>query len=121
MSAPRSATRSVARLPAGALAFALLVACAAHPTSAQAADAPTRAAHTASAPALLARAADVPVRWVCRSPAPVFNTPGGIVIAILARGDRVTLLLHAADSSPWVLVRGPIGIRGWIEDEVLCG
>jgi hypothetical protein len=117
VSAPRSARRSAARLPAGALALALLAACAAHPTSAQAAGAPAGA----PPPALRASTADASTRWVCRGPARVFDTPGGIVIAILARGDRVTMLPRAADSSRWVLVHGPIGIRGWVEGGVLCG
>lgn len=60
----------------------------------------------AGPPAVLARAAlAAPIRWVCRGPASVFDTPGGIVVGILAEGDHVRLLTDAAGRPEWVFVR----------------
>jgi hypothetical protein len=109
----------------GALAVAAFTAC----LPASPAQAATRApAHLTGPPtgarppaARQARAtAPSRIRRVCRGSTPVLDTPGGIVIGILARGDHVTVLMHAAGRPQWVLVRGPIGIRGWVRQGALC-
>jgi hypothetical protein len=70
--------------------------------------------------AVAARAAAEPVRWVCHGPASVFDTPGGIVIGILAQGDHVRVLMRAAGHPQWVMVHGPIEINGWMRAGALC-
>jgi hypothetical protein len=70
--------------------------------------------------ALPVQAAAAQSRWVCRGPAAVFDTPGGIVIGILAQGDHVRVLMHAAGRRQWVMVHGPIEIRGWMRAGALC-
>jgi hypothetical protein len=67
-----------------------------------------------------AEAAAAPARRVCRGPASVFDTPGGIVIGILAEGDQVRVLMHAAGRPRWVMIYGPIDIRGWMRQQALC-
>lgn len=108
------ARRVLAAVAAGALAACLPV------SAAQAAT--WVSSHGPRAPAAPAARTTAPpaVRRVCRGSTPVFDTPGGIVIGILARGDQVTVLMHAAGRPQWVLVRGPIGIRGWVRQRALC-
>lgn len=74
----------------------------------------------APSPAVVAATAATANRWVCHGPASVFDTPGGIVIGVLAQGDHVTVLMHAAGDREWVLVHGPIEIRGWMREWALC-
>jgi hypothetical protein len=109
-----TARRVLAAVAAGAFAACL-------PTSAaQAATwVPARAARAPAARQARAAASST-IRRVCRGSTPVFDTPGGIAIGILARGDQVTVLTHAAGRPQWVLVRGPIGIRGWVRQRALC-
>lgn len=99
------------------LAATTLAACALALTAPAAASA--LSSGTAVPGAVLAHAAAAD-RWVCHGPAYVFDTPGEIVIGILARGDHVDVLLHAAGDSQWVLVRAPIDIRGWMKEGALC-
>jgi hypothetical protein len=111
---------STARSVVAASVATTLAACvAAFP--AQAAGAAVGPASRAALPAAaLARAAAAPVRWVCHGPASVFDTPGGVVIGILAQGDHVRVLMHAAGRPEWVMVHGPIEIRGWMRAGALC-
>jgi hypothetical protein len=102
-----------------ALAAAALGACLPVAPAQAAAWTPARGARTPTAPAARSSASPT-IRRVCRESTPVFDTPGGIVIGILARGDRVTVLMHAANRPQWVLARGPIDIRGWIRQRALC-
>jgi hypothetical protein len=89
--------------------------------SAARAAAPISAHGTRPPAALGARTSTAPaIRRTCHGPTPVFDTPGGIVIGILARGDQVRVLVHAAGYAQWVLVDGPIGIRGWVRERALC-
>lgn len=116
-----SAMRSVA----AASAAATLAACAgAFPAAAAGASAvptaPGMRVSPAAIPVTAQAAGATAVRWVCHGPAEVFDTPGGIVIGILARGDRVTVLLQAAGRAEWVFVHGPIDIRGWMREGTLC-
>lgn len=106
--------RSVVALGATTLA----VCAAAVPAGAVGATFPAR--QTTARTAVSARAATAQIRWVCRGPADVFDTPGGVVIGILARGDRVRVLLHSAEHRRWVLVHGPIEIHGWMTEGSLC-
>jgi hypothetical protein len=111
---------------------AAAVTAAAPPTSPTSPDPPTPPASlvppTSPVPALgasppaavAARAAAEPVRWVCHGPASVFDTPGGIVIGILAQGDHVRVLMRAAGHPQWVMVHGPIEINGWMRAGALC-
>jgi hypothetical protein len=100
MSAPRAAV--------AAAAAAVFAACVAAPPAQAAGSTP------------VTQGAAVQMRRVCRGPASVFDTPGGIVIGILAPWDQVGVLMHAAGRPGWVLVRGPIGIRGWMRERALC-
>lgn len=109
---------STARRAAAALAAAVLAACVAA-LPAQAAGS-TRAGGAGHPAAIVARTAAAPLRRVCHRPAAVFDTPGGIVIGILAPADQVRVLMHAAGRPQWVMVRGPIGIRGWMREQTLC-
>ena len=104
----------LAAVAAGAFATCLPV------SASQAATwAPSREARVPAAREARATASST-IRRVCRGSTPVFDTPGGIAIGILARGDKVTVLTHAARDPQWVLVRGPIGIRGWVRQRALC-
>jgi len=101
-----------------ALGAATLAACAAAlPAGADGATVPD---HETTARVATSSHAAVQTRWVCHGPADVFDTPGGIVIGILARGDRVRVLLHSAGRPRWVMVRGPIEIHGWMNEAALC-
>jgi hypothetical protein len=60
------------------------------------------------------------VRRVCRAPARVFDTPGGVVIAILGRGQRVRVIRRAAGRKHWVCIRAALGISGWMSDRAFC-
>jgi hypothetical protein len=60
------------------------------------------------------------VRRVCRAPARVFDTPGGIVVGILARRQQVRVLRHSVDDRHWLRVTATLGISGWMSDRALC-
>lgn len=111
----------VRSLVAASAAATLAAAAGTCPVAADAATGQGARGLRAAATATAAQAPATPlIRWVCRGPADVFDTPDGIVIGVLARGDHVRVLLHAAGQSQWVFVHGPIEIRGWMRTRTLC-
>lgn len=60
------------------------------------------------------------IRVVCRTPARVYDTPGGIVVGFIGAGQRVHVLRHSADDRHWLRVYGTLGVVGWMNDRVLC-
>jgi hypothetical protein len=60
------------------------------------------------------------IRVVCRTPARVYDTPGGIVVGFIGVGQRVHVLRRSADDRHWLRVYGTLGVVGWMNDRVLC-
>ena len=58
-------------------------------------------------------------RSVCAQKALLYDTPGGVVIAVLLKRDRVTVLRYRPDRR-WVRVRAPEPVRGWMRTSSLC-
>lgn len=84
----------------------------------------TAAACVAAAAALWsaaapARAAALPRAEVCAARAPIYDTPGGMVVGVLARGTRVAVVRRAAGRR-WVRVRSQHPITGWTPARMLC-
>jgi hypothetical protein len=71
-------------------------------------------------PASRADAGQSAIRVVCRTPARVYDTPGGIVVGFIGVGQRVHVLRRSADDRHWVRVYGTLGVVGWMNDRVLC-
>jgi hypothetical protein len=71
-------------------------------------------------PASRADAGQSSIRVVCRTPARVYDTPGGIVVGFVGAGQRVHVLRHSADDRHWLRVYGTLGVVGWMNDRVLC-
>jgi hypothetical protein len=72
------------------------------------------AALAAAAPAH----AEAPARVVCSWRAPLYETPGGLVVGAATRGDRVAVLKRGR--KPWIRVRTDFGTKGWISRRHLC-
>ena len=73
----------------------------------------------AAAGAAPAGAAPLPRAEVCASRAPVYDTPGGLVVGVLARGTRV-VVVRRASGRRWIRVRSSHPITGWTPARVLC-
>lgn len=56
---------------------------------------------------------------VCVAQATLYDTPGGLVVGVLVRGDHVRILRRSRGRT-WVRVRSEIDIRGWMRARVLC-
>ena len=74
------------------------------------------AVFAAAAPA----AAAARVERICAPGATVLDSPRGLAIGVLYRGDRVTLLRRDR-SRAWVRVRSAAPITGWITKRSLDG
>ncbi len=72
------------------------------------------AAGTTGAPAEAAGRGEV-----CFAQATLYDTPGGLVVGVLVRGDRVRVLRRSRGRS-WVRVRSEIDLRGWMRARALC-
>jgi hypothetical protein len=59
-------------------------------------------------------------RIVCVPRAPLTETPGGLVVGSVTRGDRV-FVLKRAKGRRWVRVRTDFATRGWMRTSQLCG
>lgn len=59
-------------------------------------------------------------RIVCAARAPLTETPGGLVVGSVTRGDRV-FVLKRAKGRRWVRVRTDFATRGWMRSSQLCG
>lgn len=77
----------------------------------------TCAAFAAAAPAA---AAGARVERICTPRATVLDSPRGLAIGVLYRGDRVTLLRRDR-SRAWIRVRSAAPITGWITKRSLDG
>lgn len=71
-------------------------------------------------PASSADAGQSSLRVVCRTPARVYDTPGGLVVGFIGAGQRVHVLRRSADDPHWLRVYGSLGVVGWMRDRVLC-
>ena len=67
-----------------------------------------------------AAAAPREARLVCVARAPLTETPGGLVVGSVTRGDRV-FILRRAKGRRWVRVRTDFATRGWMRSSQLCG
>ena len=76
----------------------------------------TCAVFAAAAPA----AAAARVERICAPRATVLDSPRGLAIGVLYRGDRVTLL-RRDNSRAWIRVRSAAPITGWITKRSLDG
>ena len=56
---------------------------------------------------------------VCAAQATLYDTPGGLVVGVLVRGDEVRVLRRTR-SRTWVRVRSEIDLRGWMRARSLC-
>jgi len=56
---------------------------------------------------------------VCAPSAPLYESPGGLQIGVVAGGRTVFVLKRTASGS-WVRVRTTIGARGWVKARLLC-
>jgi hypothetical protein len=80
------------------------------------------AAATAAAAAIASGAAPAmaaPLADVCASRAVLYDTPGGLVVGVLARGTDVVVLRRSANRR-WVRVRTARAITGWTPRKALC-
>ena len=55
---------------------------------------------------------------VCVAHATLYDTPGGLVVGVLVRGDRVRILRRSSGRT-WVRVRSAIDLRGWMRARAL--
>ena len=76
----------------------------------------TGAVVAAAAPA----AAAARVERICAPRATVLDSPRGLAVGVLYRGDRVTLLRRDSTRA-WVRVRSAAPITGWITKRSLDG
>ncbi|MDA0168892.1 SH3 domain-containing protein [Solirubrobacter taibaiensis] len=76
----------------------------------------TCAVFAAAAPA----AAAARVERICTPRATVLDSPRGLAIGVLYRGDRVTLLRRDSTRA-WIRVRSAAPITGWITKRALDG
>ena len=56
---------------------------------------------------------------VCYAQAKLYDTPNGLVVGVVVRGDRV-LILRRSRGRVWVRVRSEIDVRGWLRARALC-
>jgi hypothetical protein len=56
---------------------------------------------------------------VCVASATLYDTPGGLVVGVLVRGDGVRVLRRSRGRT-WVRVRSDIDLRGWMRARALC-
>jgi hypothetical protein len=57
-------------------------------------------------------------RIVCASRAPLYETPGHLVVGVVSRGDRVVMLRRGARG--WAHVRTSFEVVGWMKRRALC-
>ncbi len=77
------------------------------------------AAATVMAGAWAAPAAQARVRPTCANRTRVLSTPGGLVVAFLARNAPV-VVLRRTSNGVWADVRAPYSIVGWVRTRDLC-
>ena len=81
--------------------------------------APAAVAAALLALALPAAAAAGPKKEVCVDRAVAYDTPRGLVVAVLMRGTPVRVLRYG-DGRTWARVRAPRLITGWVKAKTLC-
>jgi hypothetical protein len=80
---------------------------------------PAAATALAATWAAPAGAAQTHVRTTCARQTKVLNTPGGVVVGVIARGAPVIVQEHTSNRR-WVEVRAVHSIVGWIHAADLC-
>lgn len=73
----------------------------------------------AAPPASAAAAGRAKTDAVCAPSAPLYESPGGLQIGVVA-GGRTVFVLKRTASGKWVRVRTTIGARGWVRARQLC-
>jgi hypothetical protein len=77
------------------------------------------AAAAVVAGACAAPAAQARVRTTCANRTKVMSTPGGLVVAFLAR-DAPVIVLKRTSNGYWTDVRAAYSIVGWVRTRELC-